>query len=153
MFGPKTVDIRDAVQRWLSHEGYEFEKSSTEKDTAFEFAITNSGGPGGRMIVFGPKKQPDVLVIGARCPFRTAQNYRYKNFTKEQQDKVKDRIRNYCDELQAVCRFADDYGRHVTGVYTVLDKKEQHNQQSFLAALEKTAEMGDNVSLFQRKAL
>lgn len=147
------MDAQDAVQRWLTHEGYEFVKSAAEKDAAFEFAVTNAGGPGGRVLVFGPKKQPDVLVIGARCPLRTGQNYRFKSLTDAQKEKVKDRIRDYCDDIRAVCRFSDDYGTHVTGVYTVLDKKEQHNQQEFLAALQRTAEMGDKVSLFQRKAL
>ena len=145
--------LQDSVARWLTHEGYEFEKSATEKDASFEVSVTNAGGPGGRMIVFSPKKQPDVLVIGARCPFRTSQNYRYMRLTDSQKGKMKVRIRNFCDDIEAVCRFTEDYGRHITGVYTVLDKKEQHNQQAFLAALEKTAEMGDKVSLFQRKAL
>lgn len=145
--------MRDAVQRWLTHERYEFEKSKTEQGAAFEFSVTNAGGPGGRMTVFGPEKQPDTLVIGARCPLRTAQNYRYMQLSGPQKEKMRDRIRNFCDDIRAVCRFSEDYGRHVTGVYTVLDRKEQHNQQDFLAALERTAEMGDRVALYMRKAL
>lgn len=145
--------MRDAVQRWLAHEGYETEKSQTEKGAAFELAVTNAGGPGGRMIVFGPEKQPGVLVIGARCPLRTNQNYRYMQLTEAQKEKMRERIRGFCDDIRAVCRFTEDFGRHVTGVYTVLDKKEQHNQQSFLEALQETAEMGDRVSLYMRKAL
>lgn len=145
--------MRDAAQRWLAHEGYETEKSQTEKGTAFELAVTNAGGPGGRVIVFCPKKQPDVLVIGARCPLGTAQNYRYMQLTEAQKEKMRDRIRNFCDDIRAVCRFSEDFGRHVTGVYTVLDKKEQHNQRDFLEALQNTAEMGDRVALYMRKAL
>ena len=145
--------MRDAVERWLTHEGYETEKSKTESDAAFELAVTNAGGPGGRMIVFGPKKQPGVLVIGARCPLGTSQNYRYVKLTEAQKERMRDRIRNFCDDIRAVCRFSEDFGRHITGVYTVLDKKEQHNQQYFLEALQNTAEMGDRVSLYMRKAL
>lgn len=147
------MDLRDAVQRWLAHEGYEAEKSQTEKDTAFELAVTNAGGPGGRVYVFGPEKQPGVLVIGARCPLRTSQNYRYMRLTEDQKERMRDRIRNYCDDIRAVCRFSEDFGRHITGVYTVLDKEENHNQRDFLEALEKTAEMGDLVSGYMLKAL
>ncbi|KAF6241982.1 hypothetical protein C6988_10655, partial [Nitrosopumilus sp. b1] len=59
--------LRDNVERWLTHENYKFKNATTDEDS-FRVSVKHIGSFGNTLEIFEPKNQPNVLVIGAKCP-------------------------------------------------------------------------------------
>ncbi|HSG74069.1 MAG TPA: hypothetical protein VLA01_02620, partial [Nitrosopumilaceae archaeon] len=62
------------------------------------------------------------------------------------------KVADFCYNIKAVHRMSEENGKKVVGVFVVLDKDEQFNQNSFLESLQNVIEMSDKTSQFLIKA-
>ena len=144
-------NLRESVERWLIHENYSFKNAQTEEDS-FRISIKHVGSFGNNLEIFEPKKQPNVLVIGSKCPLKNNQNARYLKLTDKEKENFEKKIADYCYSIQAIHRFLDENGKKIVGVYAVLDKKDQLNQVDFGETIQKVIEMSDKTSQYLMKA-
>ena len=148
-----TSRIQNNVERWLVHEGLRFKYQKPDHDHSFKVVI--SGPPDVRDIdteIFEPAKQPDVIVVGRRCPFGTRLNQRFLNMTASEQQRVRERITEYCNYVGAVHRFLMDNGRSIVGVYVVIDSADRQNQSDFSESLRQITRISDQVKEHIRRA-
>ena len=146
--------IQNDVERWLVHEGLRFKYQKPNDDHAFKAVI--SGPSDVRDIdteIFEPAKQPGVIVVGRKCPFGTGLNQRFLNMTASEQQRVRDRITEYCTSVGAVHRFFTDNGRSIVGVYIVIDSADRQNQSDFSESLRHITRMSDQVKEHIRRAI
>lgn len=146
--------IQNNVERWLVHEGLRFKYQKPDNDHAFRVVI--SGPPDVRDVdteIFEPAGQPGVIVIGRRCPFGTGLNRRFLNMTASEQQRVRDRITEYCNSVGAVHRFLIDNGRNIVGVYIVIDSTDRQNQSDFSESLRHITSMSDQVKEHVRRSI
>ncbi len=139
--------LRDNVERWLVHSNYSFDQVKDEENV-FHITIKHVGAFGNPIDVFQPKQQKNVLVIGSKAPLKNNQNARYLKLSEGEKENFEDKIKNYCVTIKAIYRPHMEEGKKKVGVYIVLDKEEQFNQQSFLDALEQISEMSDKMTQF-----
>ena len=142
--------LRDNVERWLTHENYSFKDVKTGEDS-FRVSIKHVGSFGNSIEIFEPKNQPNVLVVGAKCPLKNNQNARYLKLTNEEKKNFETKIGDYCYSIQAIHRFLDENGKKIVGVYAVLDKEEKLNQVDFGETLQKVIEMSDKTTQYLMK--
>ncbi len=142
--------LMDSVERWLVHENYSFKNAKTDEDS-FRVLIRHIGSFGNRLEIFEPKTQPGVLVLGAKCPLKNNQNARYLKLTDSEKENFEEKVADYCQSIQAICKFSDEDGKKLVGVYAVLDKKEQLNQGDFGDAIKRVAEMSDKTAHYLMK--
>ena len=102
--------LRDNVERWLVHEGYEFQQVKTE-DASFKILIKNSDGLGNDTEVFEPKGQENILVIGIKIALKTKQQIRFRELTDTEQENYKKKIDDFCYSIKAVHKFLDEDGK------------------------------------------
>ena len=148
------TNIQNNIERWLVHEGLKFKYQ--KHDTSATFKVVISGPPDVQDIdteVFEPASQQGVIVVGKKCLFSTARNQRFLTLTKSEQQRVQDRISEYCNSIGAVHRFLIDNGRHMVGVYVVIDSQEMQNQSYFSESLKKVATMSDGVKEYMRRTI
>ena len=138
------------MERWLIHQSYAFKYAKSDED-AFKVLIRHVGSFGNRMEIFEPKDQPNVLVLGSKCPLKNNQNARYLGLAEGEKANFEKKTAEYCQSIQAVCRFSDEDGKKIVGVYAVLDKKEQLNQDDFSDAIQRVADMSDKMALYLMK--
>ena len=143
-------NLRDAVERWLTHENYKF-KSTTTREDSFRITVSHVGSFGDAMEIFEPKSQPDVLVLGAKCSLRNSQNARFLKFSDQQKTGFEGRVAEYCKTIGAVHRFSDENGKKTVGVYAVLDRKEHLNQGDFVQTIQKVSEMSEKMARYLMK--
>ena len=145
-----TRRLRDNVERWLTHENYKFKDVTTDEDS-FRVLIKHTGSFGNNLEIFEPKNQPNVLVLGAKCPLKNNQNARYLRLSEAEQERFEKKVADYCYSIQAIHRFLDENGKKIVGVYAVLDKEEQLNQVDFTETIQKVVEMSDKTTQFLTK--
>ncbi len=143
-------DLRDAVERWLTHESYKF-KNTTAEDDSFRITVSHVGSFGNAIEIFEPKSQPDVLVLGAKCPLKNSQNARFLKFSDQQKAGFEGRVTEYCKVIGAVHRFSEENGKKTVGIYAVLDKKEQLNHGNFAQTIQKVSEMSEKMTRYLMK--
>ncbi len=144
--------MQNAVERWLTHGSYKFRQISMD-GALFCSVIRHLGGFGNPVHIFEPKDQPGVLIIGSKVPLKNMQNFRYLKYTEHEQEKFRDKIKYFSQSMRAVHKIHTEDGKMIIGAYVVLDKKDQTNGDSFLAAVNDAAEMGDKVSQFLIKSI
>lgn len=148
-----TSRIQSNVERWLIHEGLRFKYQKPDDDHSFKVVI--SGPPDVRDMgteIFEPVKQPGVIVVGRGCPFGTRLNQRFLNMTASEQQRVQERIAEYCNYVGAVHRFLIDSGRNIVGVYVVIDSADRQNQSDFSESLRQITRISDQVKEHIRRA-
>jgi len=143
--------LRDSVERWLIHENYSF-KSSNSDDTSFKILIKNGDGLGNNIEVFEPKGQENILVIGVKLSFHHKLIRRFLELNETEQEKIKNKIADFCYSIKAVHKFLDESGKKMVGIYIILDKSEQFNQPFFIKTLQEIVEMSEKTNRFLIKA-
>ena len=139
--------LRDSVERWLIHENYQFDDIKSE-DSNFKILIKNTDGLGNNTEVFEPKNQEDILVIGIKIALKTKQLIRFRELNEAEQENFKKKIDDFCYSIKAVHKFLDEDGKKKVGIYIVLDKQEQLNQQFFFKTLHEITEMSEKTNRF-----
>ena len=139
--------LKDNVERWLTHENYSFKKIESSESN-FKFLINNGDGLGNNIEIFEPSQQENVLVVGVKVEFKTKLIRRFLELNKNEQDKIKSKIADFCYSIKAVHKFLDEDGKKKVGVYIVLDKQEQLNQPFFMETLQNVIEMSEKTNRF-----
>ncbi len=142
--------MRDNVERWVIHEGLSFEEVKNPENN-FQILVKHAGRSGIPVYVFEPKKQPGVLVIGAKVVMKNNQTARYLGFSQEEKEKFEKKVSDYCYSIQVINKFITEDGKQKVGVYVVLDDKENINQQTMLEAIDTVSEKYDQTARFLLK--
>lgn len=145
------ANLRDNVERWLIHENYKFNEEKSDENS-FQMSIKHVGSFGNSVEIFQPKNQSNVLVLGSKIPLKNNQNVRYLRLSDVEREKFEKKVADFCYNIKAVHRMSEENGKKVVGVFVVLDKDEQFNQNSFLDSLQNVIEMSDKTSQFLIKA-
>ncbi len=142
--------LRDSVERWLTHENYSYNESKS--DDIFKILIKNGDGLGNNIEVFEPNGQENILVIGVRLSFHHKLIRRFLELNESEQEKIKNKMADFCYSIKAVHKFLDENGKKILGIYIVLDKPEHHNQPFFIKTLQEIVEMSEKTNRFLIKA-
>ena len=143
--------LHDSVERWLIHENYPMKKIQSDDDT-FKFIIKNGDGLGNNIEIFEPKQQEGILVVGVKVELKTKLITRFLELTETEQEKLKTKIADFCYSIKAIHKFLDEDGKKKAGIYIVLDKQKQLNQEFFMKTLENIIEMSEQTNRFLIKA-
>ena len=143
--------LRDGVERWLTHENYPYVESKSD-DTVFKILIKNGDGLGNNIEVFEPNGQENILVIGVKLSFHHKLIRRFLELNEDEQEKIKNKMADFCYSIKAVHKFLDENGKKMVGIYIVLDKPEQLNQPFFTKTLQEIIEMSEKTNRFLIKA-
>ena len=144
-------NLRDNVERWLVHENYSFNEVKSA-DNSFKVAIKNVGSFGNTVEIFQPKNQPNVMIVGSKIPLKNNQNVKYLRLNESERTKFEKKVADFCYSIKAVHRMSEEYGKKIVGVFVVLDKEEQFNQQTFHEVIQNITEMSDKTAQFLIKA-
>ena len=142
--------LRDNVERWLIHENYSF-KNVKDENNNFTIRVNDVGSFRIPIEIFEPKKQSGVLVLGGKVYLKNRQTGRYLKLTDSERQKFQNSVKEYCDSIRAVSKIFKEDGKVVVGVYLVLDKIENFNQQIVLDALGQVTEMSEKTNQFIMK--
>tara|TARA_Y100000590_G_scaffold76593_1_gene84742 strand:+ start:23303 stop:23746 length:444 start_codon:yes stop_codon:yes gene_type:complete len=143
--------LHDSVERWLIHENYPMKKIQSDDDT-FKFIIKNGDGLGNNIEIFEPKQQEGILVVGVKVELKTKLITRFLELNETEQEKIKTKIADFCYSIKAIHKFLDEDGKKKAGIYIVLDKQKQLNQEFFMKTLENIIEMSEQTNRFLIKA-
>ncbi len=138
------------VERWLIHENYSF-KNVKDENNNFTIRVNDVGSFRIPIEIFEPKKQSGVLVLGGKVYLKNRQTGRYLKLTDSERQKFQNSVKEYCDSIRAVSKIFKEDGKVVVGVYLVLDKIENFNQQIVLDALGQVTEMSEKTNQFIMK--
>ncbi len=147
MSEPKMLDN---IERWLIHEGLSFEEIKNP-ESSFQILVKHAGQYGIPVEIFEPKAQPGILVIGAKVIMKNNQIARYLGFNEEEKERLKKKVSDFCNSIQAINKIITEDGKQKIGVYVVLDNKENINQQTVFDAIDKVSEMHEKTSRFLLK--
>ena len=142
--------LRDSVERWLTHENYSYVGSKS--DDIFKILIKNGDGLGNSIEVFEPNGQENILVVGVKLSFHHKLIRRFLELNESEQEKIKNKMADFCYSIKAVHKFLDENGKKILGIYIVLDKPEHHNQPFFIKTLQEIVEMSEKTNRFLIKA-
>ena len=140
---------RDDVERWLIHNGWSFEYKKDPENT-FKVVVKHAG-PGIPIEIFEPKAQQGVLVIGSKVTMKNNQIARYLTFNKEEKEKFKEKVKKYCNSIEAINKNTIENGKQKIGVYVVLDGDENPNQQMLFDAIDRVLIMHEKTARFLLK--
>ena len=143
-------NLRDSVERWLVQDGYSITETKTEDN--FKIIVKNIDAFSNDLVIFEPKQQAGVLVIGVKIPLKGKQMMRYNQLNEKEKENFEKKMTDFCQSIQAINKFFDEDGMKKVGVYIVLDKKEQLNQPSFIATLPKIIEASEKTAQFLFKS-
>ena len=143
--------LHDSVERWLIHENYPMKNIQSDDDT-FKFIIKNGDGLGNNIEIFEPKQQEGILVVGVKVELKTKLITRFLELNETEQEKIKTKIADFCYSIKAIHKFLDEDGKKKAGIYIVLDKQKQLNQEFFMKTLENIIEMSEQTNRFLIKA-
>ena len=145
-----TSRMRDNIERWMIHEGLSFEDIKNDENS-FQILV-NHGGSGGIPIdIFEPKGQPGVLVIGAKIAMKNKQISRYLGFTEQEKANFTKKVADFCYTIKAINKNVTEDGKLKIGVYVVLDKPEDINQQTVFEAVDRVSDMYEKTARFLLK--
>ena len=139
--------MRDNVERWLIHEGLKFEDVKNPENM-FQILVKHAGPAGVPVEIFEPKAQQGILVIGSKVNMKNNQIARYLGFSEEEKAKFEKKVADYCYTLQAINKNTTEEGKRKIGVYVVLDKEENINQQGLFDAMDRVSEMHEKTARF-----
>ena len=139
--------MRDNVERWLIHEGLKFEETKNP-DNVFQILVKHAGPAGVPVEIFEPKAQEGILVIGSKINMKNNQISRYLGFSEEEKTKFEKKVADYCYTLQAINKNTTEDGKRKIGVYVVLDKEGEINQQGLFDAMDRVSEMHEKTARF-----
>jgi len=142
--------LRDSVERWLIHENYSYIESKS--DDIFKIIIKNGDGLGNNIEVFEPNGQEGILVIGVKLSFHHKLIRRFLELNESEQEKIKNKMADFCYSIKAVHKILDENGKKMLGIYIVLDKPEYYNQSFFIKTLQEIVEMSEKTNRFLIKA-
>ena len=142
--------MRDNVERWMIHESLSFENVKNEENS-FQILVKHAGPAGIPVDIFEPKGQPGILVIGTKVAMKNKQIARYLGFTEQEKANFEKRVADFCYTIQAINKNVTEDGKLKIGVYVVLDKPEDINQQSVFEAIDRVSEMYDKTARFLLK--
>ena len=142
--------MRDNVERWLIHEGLSFEDIKNQENT-FQILVKHAGPAGVPVEIFEPKSQQGILVIGSKVTMKNNQIARYLGFSEEEKEKFEKKVADYCYTIQAINKNTTEDGKRKIGVYAVLDKEENINQQGLFDAIDRVSEMHEKTARFLMK--
>ena len=142
--------MRDNVERWLIHEGLKFDDVKNPENV-FQILVKHAGPAGVPVEIFEPKAQQGILVIGSKVNMKNNQIARYLGFSEEEKAKFEKKVADYCYTLQAINKNTTEDGKRKIGVYVVLDKEEDINQQGLFDAMDRVSEMHEKTSRFLMK--
>ena len=145
-----TSRMRDNVERWIIHEGLSFEEIKNPENN-FQILVKHAGQSGIPIDVFEPKRQPGILVIGAKVVMKNNQIARYLGFNPEEKEKFEKKVNDYCYSIQVINKIIAEDGKQKVGVYVVMDDKENINQQTMLEAIDSVSEKYDKTTRFLLK--
>jgi hypothetical protein len=142
--------MRDNVERWLTHESHSFEFVKNPENS-FHVLVKHAGEAGVPVEIFEPKKQPGIVVVGAKVIMKNNQISRYLGFSPEEKEKFEKKVGDYCYSLQAIHKVIEEDGKQKIGVYAVLDGKVEINQQILFDAINRVSEMHEKTARFLLK--
>ena len=142
--------MRDNVERWMIHEGLSFEGVKNDENS-FQILVKHAGPAGIPMDIFEPKGQPGILVIGAKIAMKNKQISRYLGFTEQEKANFEKKVADFCYTIQAINKNVTEDGKLKIGVYVVLDKPEDINQQSVFETIDRVSEMYEKTARFLLK--
>ena len=142
--------MRDNVERWLIHEGLSFENVKNSENT-FQILVKHAGPAGVPVEIFEPKAQQGILVIGSKVVMKNNQIARYLGFNDEEKQRFEKKVADYCYSIQAINKNVTEDGKQKIGVYVVLDKEENINQQGVFDAMDRVSEMHEKTARFLMK--
>ena len=142
--------MQDNVERWMIHEGlsYKYVKS---QENIFQIVIKHAGMHGIPVDIFEPRRQPGILVVGAKVAMKNNHIARYLKFNAEEQAKFEKRVADFCYSIQAIHKVVAEDGKQKIAVYVVLDDKESINQQTLFEAIDSVSEKHEKTSRFLLK--
>ena len=143
--------LHDSVERWLIHENYPMSKTQSDVDT-FKFIIKNGDGLGNNIEIFEPKQQEGIVIVGVKVELKTKLIPRFLELNETEEEKLKTKIADFCYSIKAIHKFLDEDGKKKAGIYIVLDKQKQLNQEFFMKTLENIIEMSEQTNRFLIKA-
>ena len=127
-------------------------KKIQSDDDTFKFIIKNGDGLGNNIEIFEPKQQEGILVVGVKVELKTKLITRFLELNETEQEKIKTKIADFCYSIKAIHKFLDEDGKKKAGIYIVLDKQKQLNQEFFMKTLENIIEMSEQTNRFLIKA-
>ena len=136
--------MRDNVERWLIHSELPFEDAKSNENI-FQILVKHAGIP---LEIFEPKTQTGVLVIGSKVVMKNSQIARYLRFSKEEKERFEKRVADYCYLIEAVNKNTTEEGRLKIGVYVVLEKDKDINQQVVFDAMSRVSEMHEKTARY-----
>ena len=142
--------MRDNVERWLIHESLSFNSVKSEENT-FQILVKHAGQYGIPVVIFEPKGQLGILVVGAKVEMKNNQIIRYRGFTDEEKSKFSDKLSDFCNSIEAISKIITEDGKQKIAVYVVLDDKENINQQTMLDAIDSLSEKHERTARFLLK--
>ena len=142
--------MRDNVERWLIHEGLKFEEVKNPENM-FQILVKHAGPAGVPVEIFEPKAQEGILVVGSKVNMKNNQIARYLGFSEEEKAKFETKVADYCYTLQAINKNTTEDGKLKIGVYVVLDKEGDINQQGLFDAMDRVSEMHEKTARFLMK--
>lgn len=142
--------MQDNVERWLIHEGLSF-KYVKSNENIFQIVIKHAGIQGIPIDVFEPKRQPGILVVGAKVIMKNNHIARYLRFNTEERTKFEKKVADFCYSIQAINKVIAEDGKQKIAVYVVLDDKENINQQTLFEAIDSVSEKYEKTSRFLLK--
>ena len=142
--------MRDNVERWLIHEGLKFEDIKNPENV-FQILVKHAGPAGVPVEIFEPKAQEGILVVGSKVNMKNNQIARYLGFSEEEKAKFEKKVADYCYTLQAINKNTTEDGKLKIGVYVVLDKEGDINQQGLFDAMDRVSEMHEKTARFLMK--
>lgn len=142
--------MRDNIERWLVHEGLSFEDIKNPENT-FQILVKHAGQYGIPVEIFEPKSQQGILVISAKVIMKNNQIARYLGFNKEEKERFEKKVADFCYSIQAINKNITEDGKQKIGVYVVLDKEENLNQQGVFDAMDRVSEMHEKTARFLMK--
>ena len=145
-----TSRMRDNVERWLIHEGLKFEEVKNPENM-FQILVKHAGPAGVPVEIFEPKAQEGILVVGSKVNMKNNQIARYLGFSEEEKAKFEKKVADYCYTLQAINKNTTEDGKLKIGVYVVLDKEGDINQQGLFDAMDRVSEMHEKTARFLMK--
>ena len=145
-----TSRMRDNVERWLIHEGLSFEDVKNPENT-FQILVKHAGPAGVPVEIFEPKAQQGILVIGSKVIMKNKQIARYLGFNQEEKERFEKKVADYCYSIQAINKNTTEDGKRKIGVFVVLDKEENLNQQGVFDAIDRVSEMHEKTARFLMK--
>ena len=139
--------MQDNIERWLIHSELPFEYSKSDENS-FQIHVRHAGIP---LEIFEPKLQQGVIVIGSKITMKNSQIARYLRFSDGEKEKFARRVADYCHSIQAINKNTTEDGKQKIGVYMVLEKNEEINQQSVFDAMDRVSEMHEKTARYLMK--